>query len=91
MSPFEALMLVCFGLSWPISIFKSLRTRKVAGKSPGFMIVVIIGYLSGVVHKVLFSMDWVIYLYALNMIMVATDLFLYFRYTRMNQQMAPHG
>lgn len=87
MSPFEALMLVCFGLSWPISIFKSLRTKKVAGKSPGFMIIVIIGYISGVIHKIFYSMDWVIYLYILNMIMVATDLVLYFRYIKINQQM----
>ncbi|HEX2956001.1 MAG TPA: hypothetical protein VHO70_04190 [Chitinispirillaceae bacterium] len=81
MSPFEVLMLICFGLSWPISIHKSFRTKKVTGKSPVFMGVVIIGYASGVVHKILFSMDWVIYLYLLNMAMVAIDMLLYFRYT----------
>lgn len=81
MSPFEALMLICFGLSWPISILKSLRTKKVTGKSPGFMIIVIIGYASGMVHKIIYSMDWVIYLYCLNMIMVTMDLLLYFRYS----------
>ncbi|HEX3019735.1 MAG TPA: hypothetical protein VHP36_05520 [Chitinispirillaceae bacterium] len=82
MSPFEVLMLVCFGLSWPISIHKSFRTKKVTGKSPVFMGVVILGYASGVVHKILFSRDWVIYLYLLNMAMVAIDMALYFRYTR---------
>lgn len=81
MSFFEALMMICFGVSWPISIYKSWRTKKVSGKSPVFMIVIIIGYASGVVHKILYSMDWVIYLYLLNMVMVSLDLLLYFRYS----------
>lgn len=80
MSIFEALMLVCFGASWPISIAKALRTKIVEGKSPLFMAVIGIGYLSGIIHKVLFSLDWVIWLYALNMTMVAIDLGLYYRY-----------
>lgn len=73
-------MLVCFGLSWPISIAKALRTKRVEGKSPLFMAVICLGYLSGILHKVLFSLDWVIVLYAINLVMVATDLFLYYRY-----------
>jgi len=73
-------MLVCFGLSWPISIAKALRTKRVEGKSPLFMAVICVGYLSGILHKLLFSLDWVIALYALNLMMVATDLYLYYRY-----------
>ena len=80
MSIFEALMLVCFGASWPISIAKALRTKIVEGKSPLFMAIIGLGYLSGIIHKVLFSLDWVIWLYALNMTMVAIDLGLYYRY-----------
>jgi hypothetical protein len=75
-------MLVCFGISWPISIAKTLRTRQVAGKSPAFMLIVILGYLSGVVHKLLYSRDWVIALYALNLVMVGIDMALYFRFSR---------
>jgi hypothetical protein len=80
MSIFEALMLACFGVSWPISIAKSLRTKVVAGKSPGFMAIVCVGYLSGIVHKVLHSLDWVTVLYVANFLMVAFDLVLYVRY-----------
>ena len=47
MSLFEVGMLLCFGVSWPISIVKALRTKKVVGKSPLFMIVICIGYLCG--------------------------------------------
>lgn len=80
MSLFETGMLVCFGVSWPVSIAKSIRTKIVAGKSPTFMTIVCIGYANGMVHKILYSFDWVTILYALNLIMVATDLFLYFKY-----------
>ena len=82
MSIFEIIMLVCFGVSWPVSIAKSIRIRNVTGKSPLFMIIVILGYLSGIIHKYLYSPDAVIYLYALNMVMVAVDLMLYYRYQK---------
>lgn len=80
MSVFEAVMLMCFGIGWPISIAKTLRTRVVVGKSPLFMAIVSFGYVSGVVHKLLYSQDWIIALYAMNAILVATDLALYFVY-----------
>ncbi len=80
MSIFEAIMLTCFGLSWPVSIAKSLRTKVVSGKSPLFMSILCMGYMSGITHKVLHSFDWVTALYALNLIMVSIDLLLYYRY-----------
>jgi len=81
-SVFEASMLLCFGVSWPISIAKALRTRVVAGKSRVFMVIVMLGYISGIMHKILFSRDWVIALYALNLLMVGVDLMLYFKFSR---------
>ena len=80
MSIFEVIMLICFGVSWPVSISKSIRTKNVSGKSPLFMIIVIAGYASGVAHKVFYSFDWVLWLYVLNMAMVSIDLALYFKY-----------
>ncbi|MBW2544040.1 MAG: hypothetical protein JRD43_00935, partial [Deltaproteobacteria bacterium] len=74
MSVFEATMLICFGVSWPISIAKSVRTKVVSGKSPLFMAVLCLGYACGIIHKLLYSMDWIIMLYALNMVLVAIDL-----------------
>ncbi len=91
MSVFEAVMLVCFGVSWPISIAKSLRTRKVEGKSPLFMAIVCFGYLNGVIYKATQSFDWIIALYALNMVLVAVDLSLYFYYSRDRRGGAPGG
>lgn len=82
MSVFEILMLACFGASWPISIYKSLKTRVVAGKSPLFMGIVMLGYAAGITHKILHARDWVIALYALNLLLVAADLALYFRLSK---------
>ncbi len=88
LSIFEAGMLICFGLSWPISIAKTLRAKRVEGKSPLFMAAVLLGYASGMLHKVLYSMDWVIVLYALNFCMIAFDLRLYFKYRRPKETVA---
>jgi len=82
MSVFEALMLICFGLSWPVSIIKAVRTKVVLGKSPLFIGIVILGYACGLTHKLLYSMDWVIWLYAINLVVVSIDLILYFRYSK---------
>lgn len=79
---FEIGMLICFGLSWPISIFKALRTKQVAGKSSLFLWIVIFGYSCGIAHKLRVSLDPVIWLYCANMALVAFDLSLYYRYKK---------
>ncbi len=79
MSVFEIVMLVCFGISWPVSIRRSLVSRSTGGKSLVFMILIIIGYIAGVVHKLNYSRDIVTVLYALNACMVSIDLCIYFR------------
>ncbi|MFC1497197.1 hypothetical protein ACFLS1_01825 [Verrucomicrobiota bacterium] len=88
MSVFEAAMLICFGVSWPISIAKSIRTKVVSGKSPLFMVILCLGYLCGLTHKLLYSRDWIIALYSLNFVMVAIDLTLYFKYLPKERQSA---
>jgi hypothetical protein len=80
MSLFEALMLICFGLSWPLSIAKALRTRRVEGKSPLFMGIVCLGYLSGITHKLLNDPDWITILYIVNLCLVGFDIYLYYRF-----------
>lgn len=79
MSIFEAIMLICFGMAWPFSIYKSYKTKSIQGKSPMFLIVILIGYISGILHKILDNYDYIIYLYILNTIMVSADLILYIR------------
>jgi len=80
MSIFEAGMLICFGASWPAAVAKTYRTKNVKGKSRLFLWLVIIGYICGMIHKILFNFDLVFYLYVLNSLLVATDLALVYRY-----------
>lgn len=75
-------MLICFGISWPISIVKSLKAKSVAGKSPLFMVIVMAGYASGIIHKMLYSPNWVTILYIINLGMVGVDLLLFFHFSR---------
>jgi hypothetical protein len=79
-SPLEAIMLICWGTSWPVSIFKALRTKKVYGKSPIFMSLIAVGYVSAILHKILYSYDYLVLLYLFNLSMILTDLYLYNRY-----------
>lgn len=79
MSIFEVIMLVCFGLAWPFSIYKSIKTREVGSKSLVFLIALLVGYIAGILHKIFYDPDAVVYLYALNGVMVAVDMVLYLR------------
>lgn len=76
---FEFIMLICFGLSWPISVIKSLRTKSTQGKSLLFIIAIIIGYLSGIAGKIANSqISYVLVIYCINLAMVTADLIIYF-------------
>jgi hypothetical protein len=71
-------MLVCFGAAWPFSIYKSYKSRSTEGKSAAFLGILLVGYVAGILHKLYFSYDKVIYLYIINLIMVSADMALYF-------------
>jgi len=79
MSVFEMIMLICFGAAWPLSIYKSYTSKSTQGKSFFFLVVIMIGYISGIINKLFYNYDWVIFLYILNLLMVFTDTLLYIR------------
>ena len=87
MSIFEAIMLVCFGAAWPFSIVRSYRSRMTGGKSLPFLYIVLAGYVAGILHKIFFSADPVIFLYGLNGAMVAIDIGLFHRNRRLERQL----
>ena len=82
LSVFEAVMLLCFGASWPFAIYKSWKTGQVGSKSLVFLVLVLLGYGAGIVHKLLYSPDLVLSLYVLNALMVTTEIALYVRNSR---------
>ena len=90
MQIFECIMLVCFGLSWPISVVKSIRSRSTKGKSVVFIIAIIVGYISGILGKIVNGqITYVLALYCLNLVVVCVDLMLYFMNRRHEKTAAP--
>ncbi len=88
MSVFEAIMLICFGASWPAAVYKTYKTKNVEGKSLLFLSLIIIGYVAGMTHKILYNFDFVFWLYVVNLLLVLCDFILYFRY-RTKKKSAP--
>ena len=78
----EILMLIFFGCSWPNNIIKSVKTKSSKSKSLLFLILIDLGYVCGIIAKLLTpGFSWfVLSVYILNFIMVSIDLFLYFYY-----------
>ena len=75
----ESIMLVCFGISWPVSVYKSVTARSTKGKSLVFMLAIIVGYLAGIAGKILDGqLNYVLALYIVNLAFVSVDLALYF-------------
>ena len=84
---FETIMLICFGLSWPISVWKSWTSRTAKGKSVFFAYAIIIGYICGILGKITAgNVNYVLALYVLNTLMVTTDVILYYRNRKLDLQ-----
>ena len=85
---FEIIMVVCFGVSWPLSVMKSYRARTTKGKSLCFLLFIFIGYIFGIVSKLTSdSFKWyVLFFYVLNSLMVFCDLVLYFRNLKLDKE-----
>lgn len=82
MSFFEIIMLFCFGIAWPFSIYKSFKSKSVEGKSLFFLFIVLFGYISGVLHKIFFYCDYVIILYIINSFMIVIEIILFMIYKK---------
>ena len=75
----ECVMLICFGLSWPISVYKSATSRSTKGKSVWFTLAIIVGYFAGIAGKIVSgAINYVFVLYLINLAFVSVDLCLYF-------------
>jgi len=83
---FEILMLLSFGIAWPISIFKSLKSKSTGGKSVIFSFVILFGYVCGITNNILhntvdgvFTLTLAFPFYILNLVTVTIDTILWFR------------
>lgn len=90
----EALMIICFGVSWPISIYKSYKSRTAKGKSVMFEVFIWFGYIFGIARKILEvgsgetfgALFYVAFaFYILNISEVTIDIVLYFRNSKLDK------
>ena len=73
----ETVMIISFGISWPISIFKTLKAKTSAGKSPLFISMIIFGYICGIISKILAgNYNLAFYFYWINLATTSFDLVL---------------
>lgn len=76
----ETLMLVCFGLSWPINLWKAYKARTARGTSLWFILLIITGYIAGISAKLITGqVNYVLAAYLLNLAIVSMNLVVYFR------------
>lgn len=92
----EIIMIVSFGISWPMNVIKSYKARTTKGKSLAFLLLILFGYVAGIASKFVnetymasFSQKWyVLVFYILNFIMVSVDLCMYIRNFNLDKKRA---
>ena len=88
-SIFETIMLICFGLSWPINVMKAYKARTTKGTSLPFILLIIFGYLSGITAKLLMPQtNYVFIVYLINLAVVSLNLLVYFRNRKLDKEQA---
>ena len=79
-SIFETIMLVCFGLSWPINVIKAYKARTAKATSLPFILLIFTGYIAGISSKVVSGqMNYVFVVYLINLAIVLSNIVVYFR------------
>lgn len=83
----EVIMIVSFGASWPLNVIKSYKARTTKGKSLAFLLLILFGYIAGIISKLVndaymaqIGEKWyVLFFYVLNFLMVGADICMYIR------------
>ncbi len=86
----EAAMLICFGLSWPLSLYKNIKARSAKNMSLQFTLLIITGYIAGITAKIIsHNVNYVLIIYLLNLVIVSANIIVYFinkKYDRQNEK-----
>ena len=84
---FEAVMLICFGLSWPVNLMKSIKARTAKNTSLFFILLILTGYIAGIISKIVSNnINYVFILYVINLIMVSANLYVYFYNKKLDEK-----
>lgn len=83
----EALMLICFGFSWPLNVYRNIKSHTAKGMSIAFILLIMIGYIAGISAKILcHNFSYVLAVYFLNLAIVSVNLLVYFRNRKLDQK-----
>ena len=86
-SIFETIMLICFGLSWPINVRKAYKAKTAKGTSLPFILLIIFGYISVITAKLLMPQtNYVLIVYLINLAVVFLNLLVYFRNRKLDKE-----
>lgn len=86
-SALEAMMLVCFGLSWPLNLIKNIKAKTAKSMSLKFIILIVLGYIAGIMAKIISgNINYVLAIYILNLAIVSVNIVVYFINTKKDQQ-----
>lgn len=91
---FELLMIVCFGVSWPLNIYKAWKARTTKGSSIQFYCLILAGYLFGITSKIIKltrgipTPGYVWFFYILNSLIVTAGIVVWFRNRRLDRMQA---
>ena len=87
----EAFMLICFGLSWPLSLYKNIKAKTAKSMSLQFTLLIITGYIAGIISKILNnSINYVLVIYILNLVIVSANIVVYFINSRYDKKQLAH-
>lgn len=85
-SVFETLMIISFGISWPVNVSKAIRSRSTKGKSIIFDYFILAGYFCGLISKFMtHTFNLAFWFYFPNIIMVITDIIVYYRNRKLEE------
>ncbi len=86
---FEAMMLICFGFSWPLNVIKAYKARTAKGTSLAFIFLIITGYLAGITAKFInHQFNYVLAVYFLNLAIVMMNVLVYIRNKSLDKKAA---
>jgi hypothetical protein len=86
---FETVMLVCFGLSWPLNVIKAYKAGTTKGTSLPFILLIITGYIAGIAAKLICGqINYVLVVYLLNLAIVSMNVVVYFRNAALDKKHA---
>lgn len=83
----EAVMLICFGLSWPLNAYKNFKARTAAGTSWQFIALITLGYVAGIAAKFCSNtINWVLIVYFINVVCIGINWAVYFRNVKLDKE-----